>query len=189
MREMPSGGGDDAADDDQLGLIFACCHPALEPAVRVPLTLRAVCGLNTGEIAALYLMPEPTLAQRLVRAKRKIRQAGIPLRAPMADELPVRLADVLEVVYLTYTEGHRAARGPDLVRAELCEMAIHLSRELTRLMPDEPEVRGLLALLLLTDARRAPRTDEQGGLVLIVTRRQRVSKPRTGPRSRCSTTS
>ncbi|MFL5842685.1 MAG: RNA polymerase sigma factor [Thermoleophilaceae bacterium] len=153
--------------DDQLALIFTCCHPALDPAVRVPLTLRAVCGLNTAEIASVYLMPEPTMAQRLVRAKRKIREAGIPFRVPPRDELPERLADVLQVVYLTYTEGHRAARGVNLVRDDLCEEATRLARELAALVPNEPEVVGLLALLLLTDARRSARTDPQGRIVLL----------------------
>jgi RNA polymerase sigma-70 factor, ECF subfamily len=156
-----------ALDDDQLALVFACCHPALDSKVRVPLTLRAVCGLDTGEIATLYLMPETTMAQRLVRAKRKIRDAGIPLRVPAGDQLPTRLGDVLEVVYLTYTEGHRAARTEALVRGELCQEAIRLAGELVRLMPSEPEVAGLFGLLLLTDARRPARTDDGGRLVLL----------------------
>ena len=154
-------------DDDQLALIFTCCHPALDPKVRVPLTLRAVCGLDTGEIAALFLMSEPAMAQRLVRAKRKIRDAGIVLHVPVGDELVLRLADVLEVVYLTYTEGHRAARGATLVRQELCDEAIRLARELARLIPAQPEVTGLLGLLLLTDGRRPARTDQEGQLVLL----------------------
>jgi RNA polymerase sigma-70 factor, ECF subfamily len=156
-----------ACEDDQLALIFACCHPALDARVRVPLTLRAVCGFTTGEIAEVFLVPEPAMAQRLVRAKRKIRDAGIPLRVPSARELPDRLDDVLEVVYLVYTEGHRAARGAPLVRPELCEEAIRLARDLARLMPREPEVVGLLALSLLTDARRATRTDAEGRIVLL----------------------
>jgi RNA polymerase sigma-70 factor, ECF subfamily len=154
-------------DDDQLALIFACCHPALDQSVRVPLTLRSVCGLNTREIAHLYLMSEATMAQRLVRAKRKIRDAGIPLQLPAEDELQARLADVLEVVYLTYTEGHRASRGDALIREELCDEGIRLARELWRLMPSAPEVGGLLALLVLTDARRDARTDAEGRIVLL----------------------
>ena len=167
MRDITGSALNAEHEDDQLGLIFACCHPALEPSVRVPLTLRAVCGLNTGEIATLYLMSEPAMAQRLVRAKRKIRDAGIPLELPDPAERPERLADVLEVVYLTYTEGHRATSGPALVRAELCDEAIRLARELVRLIPHEPEVVGLLALLLLTDARRATRTDASARIVLL----------------------
>jgi RNA polymerase sigma-70 factor (ECF subfamily) len=155
------------AGDDQLGLIFACCHPALDPTVRVPLTLRAVCGLTTVEIAAVFLVPEATMAQRLVRAKRKIREAGIPLRVPPVDVLPTRLAAVLRVVYLVFTEGHRPAAGDAPVRADLCEEAIRLARVLTELLPEEPEVTGLLALLLLTDSRRPARVDDRGGLVLL----------------------
>ena len=167
-RRAPVHHGDPGGfGDDQLALIFTCCHPALDPAVRVPLTLRAVCGLSTAEIAAVHLMPEPTMAQRLVRAKHKIRDAGIALRVPRRDERAERTADVLRVVYLTYTEGHRAARSPGLVRGDLCEEAIRLARGLVALMPGEPEVAGLLALLLLTDARRAARTDEAGRIVLL----------------------
>jgi RNA polymerase sigma-70 factor, ECF subfamily len=153
--------------DDELGLIFACCHPALDPAVRVPLTLRTVCGLATAEIAAAFLVPEPTMAQRLVRAKRKIRQAGISLRVPAPDDLPARLNGVLRVVYLVFTEGHRATTGSALIRGGLCDQAIRLARVLTGLLPDEPEVTGLLALLLLTDARRNARVDVRGELVLL----------------------
>jgi RNA polymerase sigma-70 factor, ECF subfamily len=153
--------------DDELALIFACCHPALDPAVRVPLTLRTVCGLATAEIAAAFLVPEPTMAQRLVRAKRKIRQAGISLRVPDPEDLPTRLNAVLRVVYLVFTEGHKAAAGPALVRGELCDQAIRLARALSGLLPAEPEVTGLLALLLLTDARRKARVDAHGDLVLL----------------------
>jgi len=155
------------AGDDQLSLIFACCHPSLDPGVRVPLTLRAVCGLTTTEIAAVFLVPEPTMAQRLVRAKRKIRDAAIPLRVPPLEDLPARLAAVLRVVYLVFTEGHRPVAGDEPVRAALCEEAIRLARVLADLLPAEPEVTGLLALLLLTDARRPARVDDRGGLVLL----------------------
>jgi RNA polymerase sigma-70 factor (ECF subfamily) len=164
-RGRPAGAG--AVGDEQLGLIFACCHPALDPGAQAPLTLRSVCGLTTTEIAAAFLVPEPTMAQRLVRAKRKIRQAGIALRVPPAEALADRLAGVLRVVYLIFTEGHRSAAGAQLTRPELCEEAIRLARALGALLPDEPEVTGLLALLLLTDARRPARIDEAGNLVLL----------------------
>ena len=156
-----------ASAEDQLGLIFACCHPALDPAVRVGLTLRSVCGLSTADIAAAFLVPEPTMAQRLVRAKRKIRQAGISLRMPGPPDLAERLDAVLRVVYLVFTQGHRATTGPALVRGELCDQAIGLSRALAALLPDEPEVTGLLALLLLTDARRGARTSVDGQLIAL----------------------
>ena len=153
--------------DDELALIFACCHPSLDPAVRVSLTLRAVCGLSTAEIAAAFLAAEPTMAQRLVRAKRKIRQAAIPLTVPGPDALAGRLNAVLRVVYLVFTQGHRAADGPGLIRTDLCDQAIRLARQLHATMPAEPEVSGLLALLLLTDARRTARTRADGSLVLL----------------------
>ena len=155
------------ARDDELSLIFMCCHPALDIGVRVPLTLRSVCGLTTAEIAAAFLVPEATMAQRLVRAKRKIREAAIPFKIPAPDALAKRLADVLRVIYLVFTEGHRASSGEELVRADLCDEAIRLVRVLLELLPDEPEVGGLLALLLLTDARRPTRVDDQGHLVLL----------------------
>jgi RNA polymerase sigma-70 factor (ECF subfamily) len=150
---------------DELGLIFMCCHPALDPQARVALTLRCVCGLPTAEIAAAFLLPEATMAQRLVRAKRKIRQARIAFGVPRGEELTRRLGPVLRVVYLVFTQGHRAARGPELVRGELCDQAIRLARALAGLLPGEPEAAGLLALLLLTDARRAARLDRAGELV------------------------
>jgi RNA polymerase sigma-70 factor, ECF subfamily len=153
--------------DDRLRLIFACCHPALDPGVRVALTLRCLCGLTTAEIARSFLAGEATMAQRLVRAKRKIRDAAIPLRVPADHELPDRVGGVLRVVYLVFTEGHRASSGAALVRGELCEEAIRLARLLAGLCPDDPEVLGLLALLLLTDARRPARTTAGGGLVLL----------------------
>jgi RNA polymerase sigma-70 factor, ECF subfamily len=154
-------------EDDQLALIFLCCHPALEPATQVALTLRSVCGLSTAEVAAAFLVPEPTMAKRLGRARRKIRDAGIPLRVPPPDALPGRLDTVLRVVYLLFTEGHKAGAGPVLVRGDLCDTAVDLARGLAALLPDEPEILGLLALLLLTDARRAARTDAGGDLVLL----------------------
>jgi RNA polymerase sigma-70 factor, ECF subfamily len=153
--------------DDEVALIFMCCHPALDPAVRVLLTLRAVCGLTTAEIAAAFLVTEPTMAKRLVRAKTKIRQAGIPLKVPSSEELPGRLQAVLRVIYLVFTEGHMATSGSTLVRDSLCDTAVRLARQLHGLLSDEPEVVGLLALLLLTDARRPARVDGAGELVLL----------------------
>jgi len=153
--------------DDQLALIFMCCHPALDPATRVALTLRSVCGLSTAEVAAVLLVGEPAMARRLTRAKHKIRDAGIPMRVPAAGALPGRLDAVLRVIYLVFTEGHKTSTGPALVRGDLCDAAIDLARNLAALLPGEPEVIGLLALLLLTDARRAARTDAAGDLVLL----------------------
>jgi len=153
--------------DDRLRLLFTCCHPALSPAAQVALTLRLLGGLTTGQIAHAFLVPEPTMAQRLVRAKGKIRDARIPYRVPREPDLPGRLAAVLAVLYLIFNEGYTASTGDQLTRADLCAEAIRLGRLLARLMPDEPEVIGLLALMLLTESRRTARTAPDGSLVLL----------------------
>ncbi|MGC4879043.1 RNA polymerase sigma factor [Micromonospora sp. DT43] len=152
--------------DDQLRLIFTCCHPALAPDARTALTLRLLGGLEVPEIARAYLVQEATIAQRIVRAKKKIRDAGIPYRVPAEHELPDRLPPVLTVLYLMFNEGYASTAGP-LIRTDLCAEAIRLARELAALMPDEPEVLGLLALLLLTEARRPARLGPTGELVLL----------------------
>ena len=177
--EMPDMEPDDQADlrdldalvdvvpDDQLRLMFLCCHPALALDAQVALTLRLLGGLDTPELARAFLVPETTMAQRIVRAKRKLRDNHAPYRIPRAAELPDRLHGVMVAVYLVFTEGHRATSGDELVRADLSAEAIRLGRVLVELMPDEPEAVGLLALMLLTDARRPARLDADGSLVRL----------------------
>jgi RNA polymerase sigma-70 factor (ECF subfamily) len=168
LAELPAEEEDvSAIPDERLALVFTCCHPALAAESRVALTLREVGGLTTAEIARAFLVAEPTLAQRLVRAKRKIRAAGIPFRVPPGHLLPERLRSVLAVLYLVFNEGYAATGGDEHVRGDLCDEAIRLGKLLAILMPDEPEALGLLALMLLQDSRRQARVGPEGELVLL----------------------
>jgi RNA polymerase sigma factor (sigma-70 family) len=159
--------GDDQIPDDRLRLICTCCHPALAPDARVALTLRLLCGLTTAEVARSFLVSEATMAARITRAKKKIAGAGIPYRVPSAAELPARMDAILAVVHLVFTTGHTAPIGDRLRRGDLVERALDLARILRKLLPDDADVAGLLALILLTDARRATRVDDQGQLILL----------------------
>ena len=180
-HEPPDVAEPDDIPDDRLRLIFTCCHPALPAESRVALTLRLVGGLSTVEIARAFLVPEPTIAQRLVRAKRAIRDGGVPYEVPEGLELALRLSPVLAVLYLIFNEGYAAHSGRDLLRDDLCEEAIRLGRVLAELMPDEPEVLGLLALMELQASRAAARTDADGNLVLLEDQdRRRWDRARIG---------
>jgi RNA polymerase sigma-70 factor, ECF subfamily len=159
--------GEPAVADDRLRLVFTCCHPALDPSARIALTLRLVCGVATPDVARAFLVSEPTMAARITRAKKKIAQARIPYRSPSAHELPERLGSVLSTLHLLFSTGHTAPTGDRLVVDEVCDRALDLARTLVTLLPAEPEVRGLLGLLLITDARRATRVDAEGRLVLL----------------------
>jgi RNA polymerase sigma-70 factor (ECF subfamily) len=158
---------EDSVEDDRLRLIFTCCHPSLPPEARVALTLREVCGLTTEEIAKAFLITPRTLAQRIVRAKTKIRETKIPYEVPTPQELPERLGAVLQVIYLVFNEGYSAAAGTEVTRAELTGEAIRLGRLLAELQPEEPEVIGLLSLMLLQESRHAARTSQTGELILL----------------------
>jgi RNA polymerase sigma-70 factor (ECF subfamily) len=177
LRGSGEGPEEGAVRDDRLRLIFTCCHPALAPTAQVALTLRLLGGLSTVEIARAFLVPEATMAQRLVRAKGKIRDARIPYRVPREADLPARLREVLRVVYLVFNEGYAASSGDRLVRADLCTEAIRLGRLLAELMPDEPEVLGLLALMLLTESRRPARSTVDGALVLLADQDRSLWEP------------
>jgi RNA polymerase sigma-70 factor (ECF subfamily) len=171
-REMEPDHPEPAADDstvpdERLRLIFTCCHPALAMEARVALTLRTLTGLSTAEIARAFLVPEATMAKRLVRAKQKIANARIPYRVPRASALPERVPGVLAVLYLVFNEGYAASAGDDLIRRDLCDRAVALTRVLAELLPGEPEARGLLALMLFHRARQAARVDDQGDLVTL----------------------
>src|SRR4051794_5937333 len=163
----PGNGDEDLFRDDRLRLIFTCCHPALSEEARVALTLRMVCGLETAEVARAFLVSEPTMAARITRAKQKIARARIPYRVPGPEDLPERLDAVLAVVQLIYTTGHTAPAGPTLTRSSLTERGLELAALLRRLLPGEPDVAGLLALLVLSEARAAARQDDSGALVLL----------------------